>query len=368
MPGRGLALLSLDGGGARGLSSLYILKNLMEQVAKAKGLEVIPKPCDFFDMIGGTSTGGLIAIMLGHLHMSINECISAYLGIAEPVFTPIRRLPISLGLTGNIENAIKDMLKARGLDEEALFYDSSRAIKCKVQVRRRRRSSVKALTHSPSSFVCAIQSEIKTPTILKNYEGEMQKDTDRLKYIKIWQAARATSAASGFFRPSRDLQLWNEACDVFLGDQDRLDDHLDCLISIGTGKPTLNESGTNLQHVAKALVDISIETEQTACAFQQEHQLLEKDGRYCRLTVENGLQDVYLEEYQKTDRIIAATKGYLINLDTIGKLTKCITAMKEHRVEDQQPSDALIKCRAGKLVLRLRNIIPQFLRYTPYNV
>lgn len=58
MPGRDLILLSLDGGGVRGLSSLKILKQLMERVAVTAGLDVPPKPCDYFDMIGGTSTGG----------------------------------------------------------------------------------------------------------------------------------------------------------------------------------------------------------------------------------------------------------------------------------------------------------------------
>ena len=54
MPGQELNLLSLDGGGVRGLSSLYILQRLMEAVNPEKP----PKPCDYFDMIGGTSTGG----------------------------------------------------------------------------------------------------------------------------------------------------------------------------------------------------------------------------------------------------------------------------------------------------------------------
>ena len=63
MPGSDIRLLALDGGGVRGLSSLLILQQLMAAVDP----ESPPKPCDYFDMIGGTSTGGLIAIMLGRL-------------------------------------------------------------------------------------------------------------------------------------------------------------------------------------------------------------------------------------------------------------------------------------------------------------
>jgi patatin-like phospholipase/acyl hydrolase len=54
MPGNDLRLLALDGGGVRGLSALMILRQLMETI----DLENPPKPCDYFDMIGGTSTGG----------------------------------------------------------------------------------------------------------------------------------------------------------------------------------------------------------------------------------------------------------------------------------------------------------------------
>jgi len=53
---RTLKLLCLDGGGVRGLSSLYILQELMKQVADDP--QHPPKPCYWFDMIGGTSTGG----------------------------------------------------------------------------------------------------------------------------------------------------------------------------------------------------------------------------------------------------------------------------------------------------------------------
>ena len=54
MPDKDLRLLALDGGGVRGLSALMILRQLMEAVNP----DLPPKPCDYFDMIGGTSTGG----------------------------------------------------------------------------------------------------------------------------------------------------------------------------------------------------------------------------------------------------------------------------------------------------------------------
>jgi patatin-like phospholipase/acyl hydrolase len=53
-PEKKLRLLCIDGGGVRGLSALFILKQLMEAVNRRNP----PKPCNYFDMIGGTSTGG----------------------------------------------------------------------------------------------------------------------------------------------------------------------------------------------------------------------------------------------------------------------------------------------------------------------
>jgi patatin-like phospholipase/acyl hydrolase len=71
-----LRILSLDGGGVRGISSLYMLKELMAQIRRQRRVEnpnMMPvsdvRPCEVFDLICGTSTGGLIAIMLGRLEM-----------------------------------------------------------------------------------------------------------------------------------------------------------------------------------------------------------------------------------------------------------------------------------------------------------
>jgi patatin-like phospholipase/acyl hydrolase len=85
---RPLRLLALDGGGVRGLSSLIILKRIMYILGRRQGLpgQQLLRPCDHFDMIAGTSTGGLIAIMLGTFSMGVQECIDAYLDMAPKIF------------------------------------------------------------------------------------------------------------------------------------------------------------------------------------------------------------------------------------------------------------------------------------------
>ena len=65
-----LRILYLDGGGVRGISSLCILQTLMEEIKlklvyEIQPLEPIPpiQPYRVFDLICGTSTGGLIALV-----------------------------------------------------------------------------------------------------------------------------------------------------------------------------------------------------------------------------------------------------------------------------------------------------------------
>jgi patatin-like phospholipase/acyl hydrolase len=61
-------ILTLDGGGVRGLSSLLILREIMSDIGQETG-GINVRPAEYFDLIGGTGTGGLIAIMLGILGM-----------------------------------------------------------------------------------------------------------------------------------------------------------------------------------------------------------------------------------------------------------------------------------------------------------
>ncbi|XTI92423.1 hypothetical protein V2W45_1247750, partial [Cenococcum geophilum] len=50
---------------------------ILKQLVEAADPESPPKPCDYFDKIGGASTGGsLNAIMLSWLRMTANECLT----------------------------------------------------------------------------------------------------------------------------------------------------------------------------------------------------------------------------------------------------------------------------------------------------
>jgi patatin-like phospholipase/acyl hydrolase len=135
MPGDRIRLLALDGGGVRGLSSLMILQQLMATVDP----ESPPKPCEYFDMIGGTSTGGLIAIMLGRLRMTVDDCIDAYTSLSDKVFEKkSRRVTVKGKLQGRfdtaeLERAVKQILVDRSFDKDALLKDSPDA-PCKVYV------------------------------------------------------------------------------------------------------------------------------------------------------------------------------------------------------------------------------------------
>lgn len=51
---------TLDGGGIRGLSAIMIIRAVMEKVNDERTKRNLPiqEPWEYFDMMGGTSTGG----------------------------------------------------------------------------------------------------------------------------------------------------------------------------------------------------------------------------------------------------------------------------------------------------------------------
>ncbi|KAF2625508.1 FabD/lysophospholipase-like protein [Macroventuria anomochaeta] len=308
MPGNELRLLALDGGGVRGLSALMILEQLMEAVDP----DAPPKPCDYFDMIGGTSTGGLIAVMLGRLRMSVADCITAYLSLSTRVFRKSRhRVTVKGQIQGRFDSeelarAVREVVKQQGLQEDALLKDEPNTV-CKV-------------------FVCATSKETSETVCLTSYRTP-RGSSDLLNSVTIWEACRATSAASSFFDPIAVGRFGEEFVDGATGannpvremwDQaqlawgpEPLEGRVKCLVSIGTGVPSLKPFKDDVLHVGKTLVAIATETEQTAERFRRERPLLDSTGRYYRFNVDRGLEDIGLEEAKKVKEMAAATRRYI---------------------------------------------------------
>ncbi|EXJ75745.1 uncharacterized protein A1O5_00252 [Cladophialophora psammophila CBS 110553] len=325
----GLCLLSLDGGGVRGLSTLHILKCLMRLLnhERQKSGALPLKPCELFDLIGGTSTGGLIAIMLGRLEMDVDECIEAYNRLIKTVFEKKAHWAL-FNWRGNIQaqfdnaklkGAIEEIITRKGYSTTELFNDGK--------------------SHGCKVFVCAATTNPYSMRHLRSYEIPPKPDMP----VTICEAALATSAATTFFPPvsigARTLvdgalgannpvdEVEREATDIWCPKSGNLKDLIKCFVSIGTGNQGMKPIANNVANfLSKTLVNMTTQTEQTAGSFSARWRDL--SNRYFRFNVEQGLQEVGLAEYKELGRIEIATDDYLNHQQQAFSLQGCAENLK----------------------------------------
>jgi len=77
------------------MSILLTLKNVCQALSKAEGVEGTLAPYQLFDIIGGVGTGGWLAILLGRYKLTIDDCMSIYIGIAKAIDPTSKRIPSS---------------------------------------------------------------------------------------------------------------------------------------------------------------------------------------------------------------------------------------------------------------------------------
>ena len=153
---------------------------------------------------------------------------------------------------------------------------------------------------------------------------------------QIWEAARATSAATTYFDPITIGRFRQRFVDGGLGFTNPiaivLDEAVDawvnaketvqCIVSIGTGEPFTGSVGQNAPAVLKTLTELATETEKTAARFKKDHDAYVTDGKYYRFNVVKGLEDVGLEEHEKVDKIADATDRYMEHDDQFAKVCR----------------------------------------------
>jgi hypothetical protein len=75
-------------------------------------------------------------------------------------------------------------------------------------------------------------------------------------------------------------------------------------------------------------VDIATETENTARKFIERWARHFDEKRYFRFNVEQGLQDIGLDEYKKKGNIEAATEEYITHRERYFRVRDCIENLR----------------------------------------
>lgn len=224
--GRGIRVLSIDGGGTRGVVPLQVLKVLEAQTGR--------KIHQLFDYICGVSTGAVLAFMLGLARFSLRECEEMYQRFGSEVF---RQNPfvgtVKMGWSHSYYNTEtwEDILREK-MGERLLIKTARDEKSPKV-------SAVSAVVNwgiSPKAFV--FRNYNHTPGSLSRYAGGSG--------YQMWQAVRASSAAPGYFQEftlQGDIHqdggiILNNPCALAVHESRLLwpNQSFQCVLSLGTGR------------------------------------------------------------------------------------------------------------------------------------
>jgi predicted acylesterase/phospholipase RssA len=172
-------ILALDGGGIRGILTLEVLARMEEMLAEATGGGPAFRLCHFFDYVGGTSTGAIIAAGLAR-GMSAKELLDFYQKTGPAMFDKQFILKRWKALYKS-EPLKKELQKTFGVDTTLRPDD----LECLLLAVTRNRT-----TDSPwpiSSNPQAKYNDTSRPDCNLN--------------IPMWHIVRASTAAPVFFPP-----------------------------------------------------------------------------------------------------------------------------------------------------------------------
>uniref|UniRef100_UPI00358FB87F calcium-independent phospholipase A2-gamma n=1 Tax=Myxine glutinosa TaxID=7769 RepID=UPI00358FB87F len=328
--GEGVRVLSIDGGGTRGLVALHTLEKL-EQLAGRPIHEL-------FDFICGVSTGAILAFMIGIYHIPLQQCHDMYRQLASDIFRQNVILgAVKMGWSHAFydSQAWERLLRERS--GELLMIETACNAACpKVAVV----STVVNRGANPKLFV--FRNYNHRPGARPHYAGSCQH--------KIWQATRASSAAPGFFEECQlgaDLHqdgalLANNPCGVAVHECQLLwpGTPLQCVVSLGTGRyesaSRPNQTHTSLKAKLSNVITSATDTEEV-------HTLLDgllPPDTYFRFNPLTGA-DVALDErrVERLEQLRLDTEAYLSR--NSNKLSRAAARLTKPRRPLQRLADWL---------------------------
>jgi hypothetical protein len=183
-------ILTLDGGGVRGMLTLSFLKEI-EKLLKSRYNNPDFKLSDYFDLIAGTSTGAIIASMLS-LGWPVGAVQDMYRNLAKKVFKPsIFRWGLLRARFNEkaLEDLLKNTLGQRTLGQADLQTGLM------VMAKRMDTGSLWQITNSPYH------------KYFKYHEARTSNGYDKIPNadLLLWCIVRASTAAPYYFEPERLL-------------------------------------------------------------------------------------------------------------------------------------------------------------------
>ena len=183
-PGGLKRILALDGGGIRGALTLGYLQRIEDILREQTGNKESFRLSDYFDLIGGTSTGSIIASCLA-IGMKVEEITKLYMKLGEKIFSG----KYKWWNVFTIEELIHAGYDEKPLEEElqtvfgdiTLGSDKIKTGLC-IVTKRADTNSVWMLINHPKG---------------KYFNSEYGKNSE----ILLWKAVRASTAAPSYFIP-----------------------------------------------------------------------------------------------------------------------------------------------------------------------
>lgn len=318
-------ILSIDGGGVRGLIPAMILTEIEKRTSKPIS--------ESFDLIAGTSTGGILALGLskdngnGKPEFSAETLSEIYKSEGKTIFpqgtltSAARHLWRGFGVTEEVyshvglekllrekfgettlENTLSEVLISAYdiVDGEPIFLKSWEADHKAVKMRDAARATSAAPTYfEPHQMAIAYEREQYQQTYKKRYEKEKYKQTILEKEVggKIVVQKTHTLVDGGVFINSPAVSAYAEARRLFSPEQDFL------VVSLGTGQinpqVTYEEAKDwGMAYWVRPLIKFMFDGVSDAADYQLQHLLPEQ--RYYRIQTdldeESGAMDLASEE------------------------------------------------------------------------
>ena len=326
-----IRILALDGGGIRGLSSLILLRGLMERVAVARDTlsheTMTARPSEYFDLIIGAGMSGISALFLGRLRMTIDEAICAYQEVVKAAFQPPSSFSSAFqrkSSSQNFEKCVGDIIQHFLDDRNAPLSDpAGGSYTCRTAV----------LATTPAYFD-------SPPYVFRSYVT-----SEPPSLFPVHEVARAAVAVPGTSHPvslgnppiqftSAEAFGYNNPAEVGFSEAgENIPGRVACLVSLGAGLQKVVHVDGQRNTLSTARIRILSDCEAV-------HDRMCRYGRtrnidYFRFNVTHGLEDD-IQEWTPSyfGHIAGITEGYIRNDQVTSSLNICAQRLVGERKYD----------------------------------